>query len=222
MTPPVLTPEQRALVEGALHVVERAASRVARRYPSSLGEAELRSIGYEGLVSSARAFDPAVGVPFEAWAQFRVQGAMLDEIRKEAKERARVEGAARLQRFLAEQTDESDAWGDSDEKTAARLDAFADAALLFLAEASARAAARGAEDEIAARADHARALGALRAARGDLQPNDRRLLEVVFDEEREVRGAAEALGTSISTVRRRLNLVLGRLGARLRREGAGP
>jgi len=45
---------------------------------------ELRSYGREGLLDAARKFDTERGVPFRAYANFRVRGAIIDGIRSAA------------------------------------------------------------------------------------------------------------------------------------------
>jgi RNA polymerase sigma factor for flagellar operon FliA len=64
--------------------------------------AELVSFGREGLLDAARRFDPERGVPFRAYANFRVRGSIIDGVRaiarlpRRAHERLRgLEAAAR-------------------------------------------------------------------------------------------------------------------------------
>lgn len=58
---------------------------IARQLSKSagLGTAfdDLVAFGREGLLEAARRYDPARGVPFRAFASFRVRGAMIDGIR---------------------------------------------------------------------------------------------------------------------------------------------
>jgi RNA polymerase sigma factor for flagellar operon FliA len=48
-------------------------------------EDELRSFGQEGLLDAARRYEPDRGVPFRAFASYRVRGAMLDGVRRNAR-----------------------------------------------------------------------------------------------------------------------------------------
>lgn len=68
----------------SLHVklVHRLARRLARGLPPSVLHEDLVSAGLEGLVSAARRFDPTRGQQFVKFAEFRIKGAMLDEIRR--------------------------------------------------------------------------------------------------------------------------------------------
>jgi RNA polymerase sigma factor for flagellar operon FliA len=60
--------------------------RVGRRLAARVGLAhladELWSVGALGLLEAARRFEPARGVRFETFAEHRIRGAMLDELRK--------------------------------------------------------------------------------------------------------------------------------------------
>lgn len=58
----------------------------ARRYSGTsmavLDWNDLVSVGMMGLIQAAQRFDPSSGKPFEKYAEFRVKGAMLDELRR--------------------------------------------------------------------------------------------------------------------------------------------
>ena len=62
----------------ALH---RIAYELARRLPRHVRIDDLVGAGREGLVSAIARFDPAHGEGFEAYAECRMRGAMLDELR---------------------------------------------------------------------------------------------------------------------------------------------
>ncbi|MFZ5893266.1 MAG: sigma-70 family RNA polymerase sigma factor [Myxococcota bacterium] len=59
---------------------------IARQMSNWLGALaeydDLVSAGREGLLDAARRFDPDLEVPFEAFAKFRIRGAMLDDVRR--------------------------------------------------------------------------------------------------------------------------------------------
>lgn len=65
-----------------LHIVRRIALQVRRRVPSSVQLDDLISAGNEGLLDAARRFDASRGVEFGAYAEMRVRGAVLDELRR--------------------------------------------------------------------------------------------------------------------------------------------
>lgn len=74
-------PERDRLVVAHIGLVKALAQRLARRLPSQVEVADLVSIGVLGLVEAAGRYRPATGVPFDAFARRRVQGAMLDALR---------------------------------------------------------------------------------------------------------------------------------------------
>ncbi|MDP2313237.1 MAG: FliA/WhiG family RNA polymerase sigma factor [Pseudomonadota bacterium] len=65
-----------------LSVVRVIAIRVARVFPSSLEVDDLINVGTIGLIEAVDRFEAHRGVPFRAFAEVRVRGAMVDAIRK--------------------------------------------------------------------------------------------------------------------------------------------
>jgi RNA polymerase sigma factor for flagellar operon FliA len=61
--------------------VEKVARRVARRLPTYIDIDELISAGSIGLIEAAERYDPARCDRFEAFAELRIRGAILDELR---------------------------------------------------------------------------------------------------------------------------------------------
>lgn len=80
-TPEPNLPERDRLVVTHVGLVKALAQRLARRLPSQVEVADLVSIGVLGLVEAAGRYRAATGVPFDAFARRRVQGAMLDALR---------------------------------------------------------------------------------------------------------------------------------------------
>lgn len=64
-----------------LRLVAIIARQVRRTVGSAVTVEELESFGREGLLSAARRYDPERGVPFRAYANLRVRGAVLDGVR---------------------------------------------------------------------------------------------------------------------------------------------
>lgn len=73
-----------------LELVDIVARQVRRTVGTSVELDELMSFGREGLLDAARRYDPSRGVPFRAYANFRVRGAMLDGVRANARLPRRV------------------------------------------------------------------------------------------------------------------------------------
>jgi RNA polymerase sigma factor for flagellar operon FliA len=75
-----VTPEAEALAIRYRGVAYKLASRMARTTPGLQFE-DLLSVGFQALVETAAKFDPSRGAKFGTYAQYRVRGAILDEIR---------------------------------------------------------------------------------------------------------------------------------------------
>jgi RNA polymerase sigma factor for flagellar operon FliA len=69
------------LVISHVGLVKVMAHRLAQRLPSQVEMSDLISVGVLGLIDAAGRYRPAMGVPFDAFARRRVQGAMLDALR---------------------------------------------------------------------------------------------------------------------------------------------
>jgi len=63
-------------------MVDRLARRVAARTAGAVHPDDLWSAGAMGLLDAARRFDASRDVRFETFAEHRIRGAMLDEIRR--------------------------------------------------------------------------------------------------------------------------------------------
>ncbi|HSC88808.1 MAG TPA: sigma-70 family RNA polymerase sigma factor [Polyangiaceae bacterium] len=73
--------ERRALAEGALDLVEMVLVRL-RAQGVTVDPEELRGYGRQGLWEAAERFEPERGHEFRQFAYLRVQGAMIDGLRK--------------------------------------------------------------------------------------------------------------------------------------------
>ena len=69
------------LVMEHVGLVKTLAQRLAQRLPSQVEISDLISVGVLGLIDAAARYKPTLGVPFDAFARRRVQGAMLDSLR---------------------------------------------------------------------------------------------------------------------------------------------
>lgn len=74
--------DRNQLVIAHVGLVKALAHRLAQRLPSQVEMSELISVGVVGLIDAADRYKPAMGVPFDAFARRRVQGAMLDALRE--------------------------------------------------------------------------------------------------------------------------------------------
>jgi RNA polymerase sigma factor for flagellar operon FliA len=199
-----LSAEQRGWVEAFAPRV----SVIARGLRRSIGLPcdELESAGFEALARAALRYDPATGTPFAAYAYYRVRGAMLDAARNAFPDHRRARrvlhlievkeelAAARLRppddpRNLHERALEAEALAQ--EVTAATL-----LSQIF-----------GGEDDV----DPDLRL-ALAGAVARLTDDERAMIDAIYVHGTSLSEHAGALGTSVSTVSRRHQRLLRRLG----------
>jgi RNA polymerase sigma factor for flagellar operon FliA len=77
--------------------------RIAVRLPSHIDADDLRSVGVVGLLDAANKFDPERGNKFATYAEHRIKGAILDELRSmDWVSRGVREKARKLERAYAE------------------------------------------------------------------------------------------------------------------------
>jgi RNA polymerase sigma factor for flagellar operon FliA len=62
-------------------LIKYIASRLALRLPSHICQDDLVSSGIIGLMDAIQKFDPSKNINFKTYAEFRIKGAMLDELR---------------------------------------------------------------------------------------------------------------------------------------------
>lgn len=71
------------LVEAYQHLVTSVVRRFAARLPRTVDRGDLSTAANVGLMGAVASFDPKRGVGFEAYAEMRIRGALLDELRTE-------------------------------------------------------------------------------------------------------------------------------------------
>jgi RNA polymerase sigma factor for flagellar operon FliA len=73
--------ERDRLIEKYAPMIKHLALRIAMRLPSHIELEDLINSGVIGLMDAIEKFDPEKGVRFETYAEFRIRGAILDELR---------------------------------------------------------------------------------------------------------------------------------------------
>jgi len=63
-------------------LVKFIAERMAVRFPPNISKEELISAGIVGLIDALDKFNSAMGIKFQTYAEHRIKGAILDELRK--------------------------------------------------------------------------------------------------------------------------------------------
>ncbi len=74
--------EESALIARHADLISRLARRLAARTGYAVAADDLWSVGALGLLEAASRFDPGRDVRFESFAEHRIRGAMLDELRR--------------------------------------------------------------------------------------------------------------------------------------------
>lgn len=78
--PPRLTDDQ--VVKTWAYIIDRCARRVAARTAHAVQPGDLWSVGALGLLDAYHRYDPSREVKFESFAEHRIRGAMMDELRE--------------------------------------------------------------------------------------------------------------------------------------------
>lgn len=76
-----LPPAEEDAVTENLPLVRFIAARIASTIPASVELDDLIQTGTLGLIDAVRRYDPSKGIPFPAYARFRIRGAILDALR---------------------------------------------------------------------------------------------------------------------------------------------
>ncbi len=63
-------------------LIDRVARRISARTANTVSAGDLWSVGALGLIDAYHRFDPARAVKFESFAEHRIRGAMIDELRE--------------------------------------------------------------------------------------------------------------------------------------------
>jgi RNA polymerase sigma factor FliA len=74
-------PSRDELIQRGLPIVRRIAFRLARRLPPNVDVGDLIGAGTEGLLKAIESYDANHAARFETYAEARVRGAILDELR---------------------------------------------------------------------------------------------------------------------------------------------
>ncbi|MBN1868756.1 FliA/WhiG family RNA polymerase sigma factor [Candidatus Sumerlaeota bacterium] len=95
--------DRNAMIEEYLPLVKYIASRIAGRLPSHVEIDDLINAGVIGLIDAIEKFDPTRKIKFKTYAEFRIKGAILDELRAlDWVPRSTRQKATRLERAFTE------------------------------------------------------------------------------------------------------------------------
>ncbi len=81
-THPHLGDDKSQLIRDHLGLVDILVGRMVTQVPSFMGRDDMRSAGMVGLIDAANKFDASKKILFKTFAEYRIRGAILDEMRK--------------------------------------------------------------------------------------------------------------------------------------------
>nr|AYM54432.1 hypothetical protein [Phaselicystis flava] len=218
---PPLTIQQHGIVKQTLHVVDRHAKRLARRWGHRVDEGDLRGAGHIALCYAVLDYREELANSFEGYAALRVQGAMIDLVRAETFHE-RVDRAARRAAvdYAAHVHDDWNGLVHDDDEIQKRYRSIADglltAELLTAVDEAQRATG---EDAVTAAEEYGRAVAVLGRALRVLGERETTLLALLFGERLSLPEAAEQMGLHYMTAYRLRERVLGLLRRELEAEG---
>lgn len=222
------------LIAENIDVARRISLRMARRCPEWIAREDLIAAGMLGLTEAAERYDATRQEPFVAFAEKRIRGAVLDELRRgdimprRVRQMARKIGATiqALERLSGSPpTDEevAAALGVSIEEYRNELEQLVHVTVgAFEGDESSIADADGESPE--ALAGRRQALGKVRAALGRLQDFDKRdlvILSLYYNDELTYAEIAQVLDVTTSRVCQLHGRAIARLRAEIERADRG-
>lgn len=81
-TPQQLPIDRSALITNNLSLVDIIAGRMVTQVPAFMNRDDMKSAGLMGLIDAANKFQPEKKILFKTFAEYRIRGAILDEMRK--------------------------------------------------------------------------------------------------------------------------------------------
>lgn len=76
------TDDRSQRIRDHLYLVDIISRRMVTQVPSFMNKDDVKSAGMLGLLDAANKFDPAKNILFKTFAEYRIRGAILDEMRK--------------------------------------------------------------------------------------------------------------------------------------------
>ncbi len=81
-TPHHLPEDRSALITDHLYLVDIIAGRMVTQVPAFMNRDDMKSAGMMGLIDAANKFKPEKKILFKTFAEYRIRGAIFDEMRK--------------------------------------------------------------------------------------------------------------------------------------------
>lgn len=213
--PGASTPAQ--LIEAHIAVARNIAGRLSRLYGKLIAPDEIEALAQLGLCEAAARFDPSRAEPFVAFAERRIRGSVIDELRRVG---SHTRGGRHRMLRIAEARHELElvVGGASNDELATHLGMSREE--VARAQQPTRVVFAPLEGEpespddsphaIAARAEE---LELISRARNELAPLDEAIIEMHYDQEMSFSAIAKALGISSARLVQRHARALDRLRA---------
>jgi len=77
-----LSDDKSRLIRDNLYLVDILVGRMVSQVPSFMDKDDMKSAGMVGLIDASNKFDPSKNILFKTFAEYRIRGAILDEMRK--------------------------------------------------------------------------------------------------------------------------------------------
>jgi RNA polymerase sigma factor FliA len=215
-----------------LELVEIIARQVSRAIGRGLELDDLLSYGREGLLDAARRYEPSRGVPFRAYANYRVRGAIIDGVRRMGRlprrlhDRLRgLEALGRTSEGVLEDVQQPVPPGTTSAQAELQLTEHLAAMATAMAVGLVASRARGDEGELIAQSQgddpeeelaRAELLGVVSRAITELPEQEAELVRRHYLENERFDHVARDLGLSKSWASRLHTRAIGRLTKRLR------
>jgi RNA polymerase sigma factor for flagellar operon FliA len=203
--------ESSRLIHDHVDMARRIALRVARRLPDWIGADDVVAAAMVGLTEAAERYDSTRGEPFAAFAEKRIRGAVLDELRRgdlmprRVRATARKVGqtAARLEGKLgrpAEDEEMAAELGVSVEEYRDELAGLSHVAVIDLERAGASNLADQGANSPSAQAERDELIGRVRDGLDRIPERDARILSLYYLEDLSYAEIGEVLGVTESRV----------------------
>ena len=210
---PRKTPTRRdrdRLIAEHVELARRISLRLARRYANWVSRDDVVAAGMLGLAEAAERYDDSRGEPFAAFAEKRIRGAVLDELRRGDIMPRRVRQMARKVGTVARELERTTGARPTDEAMAQALGVSVEEYRTELAPLTSVTMHSLEDDEDrpvpsrdaspASEAERRQVLARVEAALEHLDPRDARILEMHYRDDLPYGKIAETLGVTTSRV----------------------
>jgi RNA polymerase sigma factor for flagellar operon FliA len=221
--------ERDRLIADHIEIARRIALRVARRCPDWIGKDDLVAAGLMGLAEAADRYDESRNEPFLVFAEKRIRGAVLDELRRgdimprRQRQMARTVGRTiqRLEQELGQPPEDEQvakALGVPVQEYRDQLEGLIHVSIGAFDGDDADHLGSSDAQSPAAQVEHKQMLASVRRGLGKLVERDLQVLNLYYSEELTYAEIGELLGITTSRVCQLHGRAVARLRAEVERE----